>query len=34
MFWSIFFDALILIIAILAVGWLISRFLPHAGHRD
>ena len=29
MFWTIFFDSLMLIGVILAVGWGISRLLPH-----
>ncbi len=27
MFWNIFFDSLILILAILAVGWIIAYFI-------
>jgi hypothetical protein len=27
MFWSIFFDSLILILAILAVGWVVSALI-------
>lgn len=29
MFWSIFFDSLALILAILAVGWVIAYLIQH-----
>ncbi len=31
MFWSIFFDSLILILAILAVGWIIAYLIESRG---